>query len=33
MQKLHANSLIQLIDIAKLAGIRVERSSEVVLDL
>jgi len=25
MQKLHANSLIQLIEIAKLAGLKVER--------
>ena len=28
MQKLHANSLIQLIDIAKLAGLKVERCGE-----
>jgi DNA-binding NarL/FixJ family response regulator len=28
MQKLHANSLIQLVEIAQLAGLKVERSHE-----
>jgi hypothetical protein len=28
MQKLHATSLIQLIEIAKLAGLKVERGGE-----